>query len=58
MGNCWVICLGSRDGCVGLLFEPFSNWLHFLLKYTFTLAFIISFNYALDRYRIKSFGRK
>lgn len=33
MGNCWVICLGSRDGCVGLLFEPFSNWLHILLNF-------------------------
>lgn len=33
MGNCWVICLGSRDGCFGLPFEPFSNWLHILLKF-------------------------
>lgn len=30
MGNCWVICWGSRDGCVGLLFESLSNWLHIL----------------------------
>lgn len=27
-----MIYWGSRDDCVGLLFEPFSNWLHVLLK--------------------------
>lgn len=42
---------------VGYLSDPPSEIYQFVI-YTMTLVLIISFNFALDRYRIKSFGRK
>ena len=42
---------------VDYLSDPPSEIYQFVI-YTFTLVFIISFNFALDRFRIKRFGRK
>lgn len=42
---------------VGYLSDPPSEIYQFVI-YTMTLVLIISFNYALDRFRIKRFGRK
>lgn len=42
---------------VDYLSDPPSEIYQFVI-YTFTLVFIISFNFALDRFRIKRFGRR
>lgn len=42
---------------VGYLSDPPSEIYQFVI-YTMTLVLIISFNYALDRFRIKHFGRR
>ena len=42
---------------VGYLSDPPSEIYQFVI-YTMTLVLIISFNYALDRFRIKRFGRR
>lgn len=43
--------------CAGYLSNPPSEIYQFAI-YTVTLVLIISFNFALDRFRIKRFGRK
>lgn len=43
--------------CAVYLSDSVSEIYQFVI-YTFTLAFIISFNFALDRFRIKRFGRR
>lgn len=43
--------------CAGYLSNPPSEIYQFAI-YTVTLVLIISFNFALDRFRIKHFGRK
>lgn len=43
--------------CAGYLFDPPSEIYQFV-TYTVTLVLIISFNFALDRFRIKRFGRR
>ena len=63
--------LWSVDRLFIIYFASFSGWilrsyLQLVVErngmrdkgYTFTLAFIISFNFALDRFRIKRFGRR
>lgn len=50
-----VIVVGAV--CAGYLSDPASEIYQFV-TYTVTLVLIISFNYALDRFRIKRFGRK
>lgn len=58
IGLCTLLTvLAAEAFCAVYLSDPVSEIYQFVI-YTFTLVCIISFNFALDRFRIKRFGRK
>lgn len=58
IGPCTLLTvLVAEAFCAGYLSDPPSEIYQFVI-YTMTLVIIISFDYALDRFRIKRLGRK
>lgn len=58
IGLCTLLTvLVAEAFCAVYLPDSVSEIYQFVI-YTFTLVFIISFNFALDRFRIKRFGRR
>jgi len=58
IGSCTLLTvLVAEAFCAGYLSDPPSEIYQFVI-YTMTLVIIISFDYALDRFRIKRLGRK
>lgn len=58
IGLCTLLTvLVAEAFCAVYLPDSVSEIYQFVI-YTFTLVFIVSFNFALDRFRIKRFGRR
>lgn len=58
IGLCTLLTvLVAEAFCAVYLSDSVSEIYQFVI-YTFALVFIISFNFALDRFRIKRFGRR
>lgn len=58
IGLCTLLTVLVAEAFFAVYLSDSVSEIYQFVIYTFTLAFIISFNFALDRFRIKRFGRR